>query len=105
MKKKPEKKPVVAVTTQWDAAVEDARRMAADGSRVASILEDRTKPGTYAAVPGFMDRDTTGLIKQVALITPNGRVWERATIDRDGRAWLRVTDDARGASREVPEGR
>jgi hypothetical protein len=38
--------------------------MAADGPRVASILEDRTKPGTYAAVPGFMDRDTTGL-KQV----------------------------------------
>lgn len=55
-----------------DAAITRARKLAADGPRIAAVLQG---DGRYGAVPGYLDSDA-GKIQQVALVTPDGRVWE-----------------------------
>ena len=62
------------VMTSRAAAIEDARKLAAEGPRVAAVLQSTRRPKEYGAVPGFMDGDGKGL-RQVLLVTPDGRVW------------------------------
>jgi hypothetical protein len=54
-------------------AIEKAKKLAAEGPRVSAILKSNLR---YGAVPGYLDADT-GSIEQVALVTPDGRVWKR----------------------------
>jgi hypothetical protein len=55
-----------------ETAIKRAQKLAADGPRVAAVLHG---DGMYGAVAGYLDADF-GNIQQVALITPDGRVWE-----------------------------
>lgn len=58
----------------YAAAVADACEFARQGPRVAAVAlyaDER-----YLALCGFIDRDTDD-IKQIALITPDGRVWRQ----------------------------
>jgi hypothetical protein len=62
----------------FKTTIKEARRLAKIGPRVSAILKinsiDPNVNGTYKAVPGFMDNDT-GNLKQVVLVTPDGRLW------------------------------
>jgi hypothetical protein len=55
-----------------DKAVKRARKLAEEGPRVSAVLTDGD---LYGAVPGYLDADTNKC-RQVALVTPDGRVWE-----------------------------
>ena len=58
--------------TDIEAAITQARKLARAGPRVSAVISDGN---SYGAVPGYLDAET-GKIKQVALVTPDGRVWE-----------------------------
>ena len=64
----------------FDDALVFARVLAVEGPRVSAIL---TKGGLFVAAPGFINADTRSGIKQVALITPDGRVWLPQASDRN----------------------
>lgn len=57
--------------TKIDKAISQAKKLAAAGPRVAAVLESG---GKFGAVPGYMDSDGER-VSQVALVTPDGRVW------------------------------
>ena len=63
------------VSPRVNEVVEPARIMAARGPRVAAVLKSK---GKFSAVPGFMDNDTAK-VKQVLLVTPDGRLWFHVT--------------------------
>lgn len=65
--------PVSVECSSFESAVTVARTFAAAGPRVAAIVtKDAT---TYRAISGYMDADQADL-EQVALVTPDGRVWQ-----------------------------
>lgn len=53
------------------SAVRAARGFAKEGPRVAAVVKHGK---SYSALAGFIDADTKA-IKQIALVTPDGRVW------------------------------
>lgn len=61
------------------AALKRAKRLAAAGPRVAAVLKSDTAkvPSSrpYGSIPGYVDADRPGQFSQVALVTPDGRVW------------------------------
>jgi hypothetical protein len=62
-------------------AVKEAKKIAEEGPQVAAVLKIwGSGYSEYRAVPGYIDRDAEEL-QQIALITPDGRVWVRETED------------------------
>ena len=61
------------------AVLAKARKFAKDGPRVAAILA-AALDGKQAAAAGFIDADLPN-VKQVALVTPDGRVWRPISLD------------------------
>lgn len=55
-------------------AVKAARQFARQGPRVAAILQSGR---SYYAVPGYIDTNKPG-VKQIRLITPDGKIWKPA---------------------------
>lgn len=66
----------VKASRSFVAALDKAKKLAKAGPRVAAVLalSGNGKKLRYAAVPGYMDSDTDGM-KQVRLLTPDGREW------------------------------
>ena len=75
------------------AALKRAKLLAREGPRVAAVLKSATAKASssrpYGSIPGYIDEDRPGVFSQLALVTPDGRVW---FADADRRTHAGVVD-------------
>lgn len=62
----------IDLTHSFAEALEIAQQYAKH-PRVSCVVTNEEK-STFNALPGYMDKDTNN-VKQIALVTPDGRVW------------------------------
>lgn len=65
----------IKASRSFFSAIEKAKKLAAEGPRVAAILVPTSGRLQYIAIPGYLDKDGENY-RQIRLVTPDGRVWE-----------------------------